>query len=47
MLYICVITTTLSCVLLLCRGIHYSAVGSTTPPWVPLLRRAFHLSNSL
>jgi hypothetical protein len=39
--------TTLSHVPLLYYGIHYSAVGSTTPPWASLLRCAFYLSNSL
>jgi hypothetical protein len=38
--YSVVCPTVLSCVPLLCRGIHYSA-------WVLLLCRAFHLFNSL
>jgi hypothetical protein len=47
MSYICAITTTLSRVPLLCRASYYFVVVFTTPPWVALLRRAFHLSNSL
>jgi hypothetical protein len=47
MLYICAITTTLSRVPLLCCVFHYLVVVFTTPPWVALLCRAFHPSNSL
>jgi hypothetical protein len=39
--------TALSRVLLLYCGIHYSAVGSTTPPWASLLCYTFYLFNSL
>jgi hypothetical protein len=38
---------TLSHVLLLYYSIHYSAVGSTTPPWASLLCCALYPSNSL